>query len=158
MDNVVTRLGLDHRVQRDRQNAEFVVEVARVELARLRPPQTDSRFGVTEFHKSRVDHLDRSRKALKAIADEAFHVMVEVYTKSANAGGKPLEKEQLWYANTSSEANEVLSSDGQSVNCACMDSSRPSDCVGARHRRSQGCARKRLSTAKRETTGKGAFR
>ena len=116
MDNVVTRLGLDHRVQRDRQNAEFVVEVARVELARLRPPQTDSRFGVTEFHKSRVDHLDRSRKALKAIADEAFHVMVEVYTKSANAGGKPLEKEQLWYANTSSEANEVLSSDGQSVN------------------------------------------
>lgn len=116
MDNVVTRLGLDRRIQRDRQNAEFVVEVARVELAQFRPPQTDSRFGVTKSHKSRVEHHGRSREALQAIADEAFHVMVEVYTESVDQRGRPFEAEQLWYANTRSEANEVLSSDGQSVN------------------------------------------
>ncbi|MDE3259539.1 MAG: hypothetical protein OYM47_17055 [Gemmatimonadota bacterium] len=110
------RFGLNHRVQRDRQNAEFVIEVARSKLGRLRTPQTDSRFGVTKSHKSRMEHLDRDRKSLKAIADEAFHVMVEVYTKSADISGRPLEREQLWYANTNSKANEVLSSDGQSVN------------------------------------------
>lgn len=118
MDTVAVESELDDRIQRDQRNAEIAVEAAKGALARIRPPQApvDSRFGLTEHDRSRLEHSDRSRAALEAIADEPFHVMVEVYTEIVGDGGAPVEKEQLWYANTKSSANEVLSNDGRSVN------------------------------------------
>ena len=111
-------MNLKERIQRDRQNAELAIKTARFERTRLRPPQEpiDSRFGGTEHIKSRREHYERSRAALDAIADEAFHVMVEVYTEVASKRDGPVDMEQLWYANTNSSANEVLTSNGKSVN------------------------------------------
>lgn len=118
METVVPNTKLDERVQRDQRNAEFAVEVAKRAPANYRPTQApvDSRFGLTEHDRSRLEHSDRSRAALEAIADKPFHVMVEVYTEIAGKGGARDEKEQLWYANTESSANEVLSGNGRSVN------------------------------------------
>ena len=76
----------------------------------------DNRFGETKHHMSRLEHHNRSQAALEAIADEAFHVMVEVYTELAGDKDGPVDMEQLWYANTNSSANEILTSDGKSIN------------------------------------------
>lgn len=43
-------------------------------------------------------------------------MMVEVYTETAGDDSAPIEKEQLWYGNTKSSANEILNRDGRSVN------------------------------------------
>lgn len=42
--------------------------------------------------------------------------MVEVSTEVAGDGDKPTKQKQLWYANTNSSSNEVLSHSGQSLN------------------------------------------
>ena len=108
---------LDDRLQRDQRNAEFAVETARSALMCIRPPlgPVDSRFGLTVHDTSRFEHHDRRLAALKAIADEPFQVMVEVKTELASNGSGVLSKEQLWYANTESSANEVLTAGDQSV-------------------------------------------
>ena len=118
MDTAPARSELDDRLQRDQWNAEFAVERARDALARIRPPRgpVDSRFGVTVHDTSRFEHHDRTRLALEAIADEPFQVMVEVNTELAGNGNASVEKEQLWYANTNSSANEVLTGGSRSVN------------------------------------------
>lgn len=118
MVTVVSKSEIDKRVARDQRNAEFACRAAEGELSSIRPLQAplDTRFGLTEHDKSRLEHTDRRRAALEAIADQPFHVMVEVYTEIAGEGDAAVEKEQLWYANTESSANEVLSSDDRSAN------------------------------------------
>ena len=117
MNKPPTSSDLDDRLQRDQQNAKFAVEAARSELLQIHSPQepVDSRFGLTAHDKSRIEHHNRHLEALEAIADEPFQVMVEVFTELANNGSAVVEKEQLWYANTESSANEILSTGGQPV-------------------------------------------
>jgi hypothetical protein len=83
---------------------------AKGELARLRPPLdgVDGRFGPTAYVAARVDYARRRATALESIAAQPFQAMVEVCTEVANPEGRPVEKEQLWYANTESSVNEVL--------------------------------------------------
>ena len=72
MNTVVSESELDQRVERDQRNAAFAVETAKDVLTRIRPPRmpVDSRFGLTEHDRSRLEHSDRSRVALEAIADQ----------------------------------------------------------------------------------------
>ena len=50
-------------------------------------------------------------------------MMVEVHTELASNGSAVVEKEQLWYANTESSANEVLTTGRPVCQCPSLDSS-----------------------------------
>ena len=116
MNKPLSRPGFDDRLRRDQRNAEFALETARSMLRRIDSPRpADSRFP-TEHDTSRFEHHARRVAALEAIVDEPFQVMVEVNTELASNGSAVVEKKQLWYANTNSPANEVLTRDGRSVN------------------------------------------
>ena len=102
--------GLDKRIARDQRNAEIAVRAAESEFTQFRRPAMPGKtlHGLTAHDQGRIDYSDRRRLALEAIAADPFQVMVEVYTEMLGDNGKLLEKEQLWYANQSSSANEVL--------------------------------------------------
>lgn len=108
---------LDARVARDQRNAEAAAEVASRELSRFRVPlgPADPLHGLTDHDRSRVEHADRRLAALRAIAADPFQVMLEVRTEVQGADGRPLENDQLWYANAHSSANEVLKADGARI-------------------------------------------
>lgn len=101
---------LEERVTRDQLHAQVAADAARYELARFSPAlgPTDSRFGVTKHERDRLDYEDRRLTALEAIADSPFQVMVEVCTELGREYGETVEKQQLWYANEASFANEVF--------------------------------------------------
>ena len=71
--------------------------------------------GSTEHDQSRKDYADKRHAGLEAIADDPFQAMVEVYTEVLETNGKPQEKQQLWYANASSSANEVFKGDNGTI-------------------------------------------
>ncbi|MER9064375.1 hypothetical protein [Mesorhizobium sp. M0698] len=109
--NTITSISkLDERVARDQRHAEIATSAARAELVSLRPAlaPVDSRFGLTDHDRGRMDYADRRQAALEAIEAQPFQVMVEAYTEVAGEDGKVIEKEQLWYANAGSSANEVF--------------------------------------------------
>lgn len=108
---------LDKRVSRDQRHADVAVQSALQELSQFRAPATSGRtlHGLTDHDRSRFDYADQRRSALEAIAADPFQVMVEVYTEILGENGKLLEKEQLWYANASSSANEVFKGDDGQV-------------------------------------------
>jgi hypothetical protein len=108
---------LDERIARDQRNAEFAAQAALHELAQFRAPVRPggTLHGLTDHDRSRGEYADRRLAALEAIAADPFQAMVEVYTEILGENGKLLEKEQLWYANESSSANEVLKGDDQNV-------------------------------------------
>jgi hypothetical protein len=108
---------LDERVARDQMHAEIATAAAQAELMHIRGvvAPIDIRFGLTDHHRDRLDYVSRHEAALEAIASQPFQAMVEVYTEVAGENGKPVEKEQLWYANAASSANEVLKIGGTSV-------------------------------------------
>ena len=117
MSSTALSSALDERIARDQLAAEAAIMAAEYELSRLRPPPgpVDVRHGLTEHDRSRIDYALQRRASLEAIAADPFQVMVEVYTEVVGENGKLLEKEQIWYANASSSANEVLSGNGRSV-------------------------------------------
>ena len=116
-DRGSTGLSLDDRVQRDRRNAEFAVEAARFLRTSLRlPPPPSIVDGPNLQYRSRLESFHRRRAALEAIADEPFHVMVEINTEVASDRDGPIKQKQLWYANSNSSSNEVLIRNGQSLN------------------------------------------
>jgi hypothetical protein len=104
---------LESRVARDQRNAQLVAQLANQKLYEFRGPVSlgSALHGPTEHDKSRFDYADKRRSALEVIADDPFQVMVEVYTELLGDDGKLQEKEQLWYANASSSANEVFTGD-----------------------------------------------
>ncbi|MBM4125480.1 MAG: hypothetical protein FJ246_11120, partial [Nitrospira sp.] len=101
---------LEDRVARDQANAQVASESAKAALADFRKPlaPVDGRYGLTEHDRGRLDYSDRRRGALKAISHQPFQAMAEVITEVPGENGKPVEKKQLWYGNTSSTANEVF--------------------------------------------------
>lgn len=70
---------------------------------------------MTDFDHSRIDYEDRREAALDAISADPFQAMVEVATEIAGEDGNRVDREQLWYANEGSSANQVLTLSGQSV-------------------------------------------
>lgn len=112
-----TRSELDHRVSRDQRHAELVAAAAKRELGELSsaPPLVVGLHGPTQYDRNRQDYTVLRRAALKAIAEDPFQAMVEVYTEVVAENGKLLEKEQLWYTNSSASTNEVLSVEGDNI-------------------------------------------
>ena len=114
---VAAKLRVDARVARDQQNAEVAAAMAASEFDNFRPVPAplDARFGLTDHDKGRLDYSDRRKAALAAISHEPFQVMVEALTEVPGPDGKPIEKEQLWYANVEASANEVFKNRGSNV-------------------------------------------
>jgi hypothetical protein len=108
---------LDERVARDQRNAERAAQAALHEISQFRAPVRSggTLHGLTDHDRSRREYADQRLAALEAIAADPFQVMVEVYTEVVGENGKLLEKDQLWYANASSTANEILKGDGENV-------------------------------------------
>lgn len=111
------RSELNDRVSRDQRNAALVAAAAKHELGGLRsaPPLVVGLDGPTQHDRSRLDYATQRRAALEAIAADPFQAMVEVYTEVVGENGKLLEKEQLWYANSTASTNEVLSVESDSI-------------------------------------------
>ncbi|SEP50259.1 Part of AAA domain-containing protein [Rhodospirillales bacterium URHD0017] len=109
--------GLDKRIARDQRNAEIAARAAESEFTQFRRLSTPGNrlHGLTGHDRGRIDYAYRRLLALEAIAADPFQVMVEVYTETLGDNGKLLEKEQLWYANQSSSANEVFNNGDGSV-------------------------------------------
>ncbi|HJU19743.1 MAG TPA: hypothetical protein VJ770_25085 [Stellaceae bacterium] len=118
MVTIASRSELDERVSRDQRNAEIAASAAQYELARFRggPAPVCGLHGLTDYDRSRMDYAARRRAALEAIAAEPFQAMVEVYTEFVGENGRLQEKEQLWYANATASANEVLKGADGTVN------------------------------------------
>lgn len=117
MDVKISPNELENRVGRDQLNAEYAVRSAEQELELFRAPVRigSGLHGSNHNDQSRVDYADKRRAALEAIAENPFQVMVEVYTEVIGDDGKLVEKEQLWYANVASSANEVFDTDNGRV-------------------------------------------
>jgi hypothetical protein len=108
---------LSRRLLRDRGNAEAAVRGAQEELSRFRAPVLSNRglHGASHHDLARIDHAEKRFAALEAIIVDPFQAMVEVYTEVIGEGAKLVEKEQLWYANVDSSANEVFRSESSNV-------------------------------------------
>jgi hypothetical protein len=102
---------LEKRITRDQRNAELAHVCAQRELSEFRPAVTNTGglHGATEHDKNRASYAAKRLAALKAIARDPFQVMVEVVAEVWTSNGDTTEKRQIWYANESSSANEVLS-------------------------------------------------
>lgn len=108
-----TDQNLQRRVSRDQKNAEAVVEYAGSELRDFRGPvKGDSGLHGTSHHeKEQLRISNDRRRALTAIRKRPFHAMVEVISYLASG----VEKEQTWYANEVSAANEVFELDSNRI-------------------------------------------
>ena len=105
---------LEGRVLRDQRNAEIAAHEAQNELGRFRSAAPVSTLhGLNEHDRSRMDVSERRRASLRAIAEEPFQAMTEVYVELF---GSDEIKRQLWYANTDASTNEVLKGPEGSVN------------------------------------------
>jgi hypothetical protein len=108
---------LEKRLRRDQRNAEVAVQCAQEELARFLVPTLAGSgiHGPTAHDQERHKYEDARRAALKAIRVDPFQVMVEVYTEVVGEGEELIDKEQLWYANIDSSANEVFQNGSASI-------------------------------------------
>lgn len=108
---------LEARLARDQLNAEVAAAAAAAECAKSTPELTPVAplLGLTEHDQARLGYEQRREAAIAAIAQHPFHAMVEVYTEVAGPDGERVEKEQLWYGNAASSANEVLRLNGVQV-------------------------------------------
>jgi superfamily I DNA/RNA helicase len=108
---------LAKRVTRDQENAEIAVAAAISESGKsaqsLAP--AGGLGGITEYDKARLGYEDARDASLAAITKQPFHAMVEVYTEVPGPNGKRIEQEQLWYCNTESSSNQVLTMNGAKV-------------------------------------------
>lgn len=108
---------LAKRVRRDQENAEIAVAAAISESGKsaqsLAP--VGGLGGITEYDKARLGYEDARDASLAAITKQPFHAMVEVYTEVPGPNGKRIEQEQLWYCNTESSSNQVLTMNGAKV-------------------------------------------
>ena len=108
---------LEARLARDQMHAEVAAAAAAAAFAKSAPElaPVSGLLGMTEHDEARLGYEQRRQTAIAAIADQPFHAMVEVYTEILGPDGERLEKEQLWYGNTASSANEVLRLNGVQV-------------------------------------------
>ena len=110
-DDLTTNMSteLDHRVSRDQRNAEVAKQCALIELRKLRVPDSSGHIlGPTDHDRDRAGYGKQRREALEAITANSFQVMVEVHTEMTGGNRNTRQKDQLWYANTSSSVNEVF--------------------------------------------------
>lgn len=110
MNAPLTNGDLKRRLSRDQSNAEAAAQGAEAELAAFRAPALSGSglHGPSDHDLARIDYADKRLAALEGIATDPFQVMVEVYTEVVGENSKLIEKEQLWYANINSSANEVF--------------------------------------------------
>jgi hypothetical protein len=108
---------LAKRVARDQENAEIAVTAAIAETGKSRTSLTPvgGLGGITEHDRARIGYEDARDASLAAISKQPFHAMVEVYTEIPGPNGKRIEQEQLWYCNTESTSNQVLTLNGVKV-------------------------------------------
>ena len=108
---------LDKRLSRDQRNAEAAVRGAQEELARFRAPVLSGSglHGPTNHDLGRTNYAEKRLAALEAIMADPFQAMVEVSTEVVGDDGELIEKEQLWYANVNSSANEVFKNGSSSI-------------------------------------------
>ena len=101
---------LDDRIARDTANATGVSEAARRELDGQRAPgfrpTVDIAHGVATAQLDVLRGLDRDVHALREIADDPFHAMLEAEIENPQGVIKV-----LWYANKDTRANQVLTVD-----------------------------------------------
>jgi hypothetical protein len=108
---------LETRLSRDQLHAEIASAAAADQFAKkgLRIAPFDTLHGMTRFDQDRLGYEQRREAALAAIAAQPFQAMVEVFTEVLGPDGERVEKEQLWYGNVASSANEVLGLNGVEV-------------------------------------------
>ena len=106
---------LDERIARDTANATRVCEAARGELDRHKKPSFKPRVDITRgVAKSQLEilgGLEEDARALRAIADDPFHAMLEAEIERPDG-----RLRVLWYANKDTRANQRLTVDGTKIN------------------------------------------
>ena len=104
----------DDRIARDTANATGVSQAARRKLDRHKEPSfrptVDIAHGVATRQLEVLRGLDRDVHALRAIADDPFHAMLEAEIEGPQGGITV-----LWYANKDTGANQVLTVGGTEI-------------------------------------------
>jgi hypothetical protein len=108
---------LERRLKRDQVHAEVAAAAAAAEISQAAPSLAPIHAlqGKTSHDEARLGYEERRDAAREAVADQPFHAMVEVHTEVTGPDGEAIEKEQLWYGNVASSANQVLRLNGISV-------------------------------------------
>lgn len=106
---------LDERIARDTANATRVSHAARGKLTRDKGPSfkptVDIARGVAKPQLEIAGGLAEDARALRVIADDPFHAMLEAEIERAQG-----RLRVLWYANKGTRANQCLTVDGTTIN------------------------------------------